>query len=162
LEKLHVFVLKICSSLHFIILKKINSKSSDGNYYISYFHVNSYCMENRKHTIIRYLSYSYLPTLPFCAGISRTNDKIPEISHLPVRSRTGVWNLPHSDILTRNDPHSYFSGFFIAVNRSKQRMGDHLKTFASSLHVLFISNRKSFLSCQLQQERGLWLDQAAV
>jgi hypothetical protein len=52
LEKLHVFVLKICSSLHFIILKKINSKSSDGNYYISYFHVNSYCMENRKHTII--------------------------------------------------------------------------------------------------------------
>jgi hypothetical protein len=33
-------------------------------------------------------------------------------------------------------------------------MGDHLKTLASSFHVRFISNRKSFLPCQLQQERG--------
>jgi hypothetical protein len=77
--------------------------------------------------------FPYLPTLPFCA-----------------------------DILTRNDPHSYFSGFFITVNRSKQTMGDHLKTLASSFHVRFISNRKSFLPCQLQQERSLCLDQAAV
>jgi hypothetical protein len=59
-----------------------------------------------------------------------------------------------------NDPHSHFSGFFITVNRSKQTMGDHLKTLASSIHVRFISNRKSFLPCQLQQERGLCLNQA--
>jgi hypothetical protein len=32
----------------------------------------------------------------------------------------------------------------------------------NGLHVRFISNRKSFLPCQLQQERGLCLDQAAV
>lgn len=108
------------------------------------------------------MSPSYLPTLPFCAGVSRKNDKITEISRLLVRSRAGVENLPHLDILTRNDPHSYFSGFFITVNRSKQTMGDHLKTLVSSFHVRFISNRKSFLPCQLQQERGLCLDQAAV
>jgi hypothetical protein len=47
---------------------------------------------------------------------------------------------------------------FSLVNRSKQTMGDHLKTLASSFHVRFISNRKSFL----QQERGLCLDQAAL
>jgi hypothetical protein len=41
-------------------------------------------------------------------------------------------------------------------------MGDHLKTLVSSFHVWFTSNRKSFLPCQLQQERGLCLDQAAV
>jgi hypothetical protein len=41
-------------------------------------------------------------------------------------------------------------------------MGDHLKTLASSFHVRFISNRKSFLPCQLQQESGLCLDQGAV
>ena len=63
-----------------------------------------------------------------------------------------------TSVLTCNDPHSYFSGFFITVNRSKQTMGDHLKTLASSFHVRFISNRKSFLLCQLQQERGLCLD----
>ena len=63
-----------------------------------------------------------------------------------------------TSVLTCNDPHSYFSGFFITVNRSKQTMGDHLKTLASSFHVRFISNRKSFLPCQLQQERGLCLD----
>ena len=34
---------------------------------------------------------SYLPTLPFCAGVSRTNDKIPEISCLPVRSRIRIF-----------------------------------------------------------------------
>ena len=38
---------KICSNLHFIILKKINSKYSDGYYYISYFHVNSYCINGK-------------------------------------------------------------------------------------------------------------------
>ena len=95
-------------------------------------------------------------------GVSRTNDEIPEIARLPVHSRAGVYNLSHLDILTCNDPHSYFSGFFITVNRSKQTMGDHLKTLVSSFYVRFISNRKSFLPCQLQQERGLCLDQAAV
>ena len=105
----------------------------------------------------------YLPTLSFCAGVSCTNDEIPEISRFPVHSRTGVKNLPHLYILTRNDPHSYLSGFFIiTINRNKQTMGDHLKTLASSFHVRFISNRKSFLPCQLQPERGLCLDQAAV
>jgi hypothetical protein len=105
---------------------------------------------------ILFYSYPYLTTLPFCAGVSRTNNEIPEISRLPVRSLAEVYNLPHFDILTRNDPYSYF------VNRSKQTMGDHLNTLVSSFHVQFISNRKSFLPCQLQQERGLCLDQAAV
>jgi hypothetical protein len=99
---------------------------------------------------------------PVLCGRLRTNDEFPEISRLPVRSRAGIYCLPHSDILTSNDPHLYFSGFFITVNRSKQTMGDHLKTLASSFHVRFISNRKSFLPCQLQQERGLCLDQAVV
>ena len=95
------------------------------------------------------LILTYLPTLPFCTGVSRTNKR-------------NSGNLPHSDILTRNDPHSYFWGFFITVNRSKQTVGDHLKTLVSSFHVRFISNGKLFLPYQLQQERGLCLDQAAV
>ena len=46
--------------------------------------------------------YSYLPSLSFCLGVSRTNDEISEISHFPFHSRTRVQNLPHSDIFTRN------------------------------------------------------------
>jgi hypothetical protein len=41
------FQILICSSLYFIIIKKINSKFSDGDYYISYFHVNSYCINGK-------------------------------------------------------------------------------------------------------------------
>jgi hypothetical protein len=98
----------------------------------------------------------------------------PPVGILPHK----LWNsgnLPHTGPLPRgsiefptfgysnpNDPHSYFSGFVITVNRSKQTMGDHLKTLASSFHVRFISNWKSFLPCQLQQERGLCLDSGSV
>jgi hypothetical protein len=89
----------------------------------------------------------YLPTLPSPAQTTKFR-KSPACRSAPA---FGYLN-----------PHSYFSGFFITVNRSKQTMGDHLKTLASSFHVRFISNRKSFLPCQLQQERGLCLDQAAV
>ena len=118
-------------------------------------------------------------TLKSFTAISKITWHIPAnppvlCGSLPHKRRNS-WNLPlagplphgniqspHLDILTRNDPHSYFSGLFITVNRSKQTMGDHLKTLASSFHVRFISNRKSFLPCQLQQEKGLCLDQAAV
>ena len=97
----------------------------------------------------RSISITFNITMRHTCQPSRTNDEILEISRLLVRSRAGVQNLPHLDIFTRNDPHSYFSGFFITVNRSKQAMGDHLKTLASSFHVRFISNQKSFLPCQL-------------
>ena len=71
-----------------------------------------------------WLYNAYLPTLPFCAGVfwhsrkhSRTNDEIPEISPLPVRSHVGVSNLLHSDILTRIRISQDFSLLSIEVNK---------------------------------------------
>jgi hypothetical protein len=71
-----------------------------------------------------FCSYPYLPTLPFCAGVSRTNDvkfrNLPLAGPLPRESI-------ESPAFGYFNPQSYFSGFFITVNRSKQTMGDHLK-----------------------------------
>ena len=101
------------------------------------------------------MSPSYLPTLPFCAHKQRNSGNLPLAGPFP----RGSIEYPAFEYFNL---HSYFLGFFNTVNRSKQTMGDHLKTLASSFHVRFISSRKSFLPCQLQQERGLCLDQAAV
>jgi hypothetical protein len=89
---------------------------------------------------------------PVLCGRLRTNDEFPEISRLPVRSRAGVYCLPHSDILTSNDPHLYFSGLIhcrvnlvVKIENPSSNLLEICSYISSFLHYRLVQTKSSFL-----------------